>query len=281
VDSTLTVWGHPAISPDGGSIAFEYETPGAGLQGRNIWIYDTGQRTFSPLTFDGNMRHSFWSPDGREVGFSSGIAAEVTLRARPADSSDAVRLLFDEPSGDPLEGRWTPDGTAVVFRANYDVRVASLASDTSSVAVPPTRNEANPMVSPDGRWLAYRSDESGANEVYVRPFGSAGGRWQVSTSGGINPIWGPDGDELFYISGNALFVATVSTAADFSVLRREQLFSTAAYLQDVNRAHWDVSPDGERFLFLLAGATAGAGSDQGRYILIDNWFTELEERLGG
>ena len=113
--------------------------------------------------------------------------------------------------------------------------------------------EQNPSLSPNGRWLAYTSDESGQGEVYVRPFPGPGGRSQVSTDGGTNPVWAHDGGEIFYISTSGsfpLYVATVRTEPDFAVESRQQLFSWDVYFYALAHPEWDLSPDGKQLVLV-------------------------------
>ena len=227
----------PVVSPDGRKIAFEYTAVGEG--GENIWIYDLDQETVSRLTFEGlrNM-HPFWSPDGDEVGFSSNRDGLFALFSRPVDLSTDARLLLADPTSPLYEASWMPDGEGLVYRGGTggreDLWYATLDS-TPIVLVETAFRELNPAISPDGRWLAYSSDESGRWEVYVRSIEGTGGRAQVSTGGGTNPVWARNGGELFYLGLDAsdasfyLTVATVRLDPDFAVESRERLPSWESY----------------------------------------------------
>jgi hypothetical protein len=132
-----------------------------------------------------------------------------------------------------------------------------------------------PALSPDGRWLAYASLESGRSEVYVRPFpDTQARRWQVSVNGGRAPVWSRDGRELFYQGDTDLIAATVTGTPTFAVAGRERLFSTESFFEGVGHALYDVHPDGRRFVFLRRG--------EGRsypLILVQNWLEEVAQRL--
>jgi len=136
--------------------------------------------------------------------------------------------------------------------------------------------EGNPALSPDGRWLAYSSDESGTMEVYVRPFPEvASARWQVSTTGGTQPVWANSGRELFYRNGrNELVAAEVRAGPGFSVGEQRALFSVAPYASPGFFQSYGVSPDGRRFLMV----SEGASSQENELILTENWFQELKAR---
>ncbi len=246
----------PAFSPDGRRVALQRQVPG---ESEDIWIYDLEQRTFSQLTFgDGRNLQPFWNPDGTEVGFSSNRDGLFALYSRPADLSGDARLLVSDPDDGLYEASWTPDGQSLVYRwgsttttGSQDLRSSSPDLGSAPVVISGTpASENSPSLSPDGRWVAYASDESGQYEVYVRPFPGPGDPSLVSVNGGFNPKWAPNGRELFYLGPDGVFnVATVRTDPDFAVESHEQLDSRAGFLQAIIR-HWDLTPDGQRLLVI-------------------------------
>jgi Tol biopolymer transport system component len=136
-------------------------------------------------------------------------------------------------------------------------------------------DEFTPRLSPDGRWLAYSSDESGRREVYVRPFPNAGTtKWQVSTAGGAEPIWSRSGQELFYKSSGELVAAAVLPGATFGVGERQVLFSIAGYESHVAKRTYDLTPDGRRFVMVRLAATPRA-----ELIVVENAFEELKAKV--
>jgi hypothetical protein len=145
-------------------------------------------------------------------------------------------------------------------------------------------HEAQPQISPDSRWMVYTSNESGQNQIYVRPFPEVNsGRWQISTSGGDSPLWSRDGREIFYRNGDSVMVVSVKTAPTFSIETPKILFR-GTYVgnvfqpNNIDFATWDVSPDGKRFLMMKeAGAAAGGGPR--KIIIVANWFEELKQRV--
>ena len=140
--------------------------------------------------------------------------------------------------------------------------------------------EMHPAISPDGRWLAYISDETGANEVYVRPFPSpTGGRWQVSNGGGTSPAWSPDGRELFFIdNANRMVAAELRTATGLEVVGLRPLFEVRGFALDVFHQSFAVTADGKGFVMLRQVST-GAQATKPTIVLVRNWIAELEGRL--
>jgi serine/threonine-protein kinase len=142
-------------------------------------------------------------------------------------------------------------------------------------------HESQPRISPDGRWMAYTSNESGREEIYVRPFPDMDGRWQISTSGGNNPLWSRYGRELFYRNGNAVIAVSVKTSPAFILEASRTLFQ-GTYIRSVNSpgisdfGTWDISPKDQRFL-MLRESSAGSGPRKINIVL--NWFEELKQRV--
>ena len=278
LDPTLTgSFASPAISPDGGRVAFEY-TPVGGRT--DIWIYELPEGPLSRLTFEGVNTEPFWSPDGSEVGFSSGREGSAALYARPADFSGEARLLVAAQGEGLFDAVWTPDERRLVYRQGNSV----ITSDLLYVAPDPDSTPVvfldgpfgfnHPSVSPDGRWLAYQGSESGQIEIYVRPFPGPGGRVQVSTGRGINPVWAHNGREIFYLDSGSFVVATVRTDPDFAVESREQLTSWTQYLISPGDRHFDPSPDDQRLLAVrLSNSSGGVIRD----IVVQNFFEELRQ----
>jgi Tol biopolymer transport system component len=271
-----------ALSPDGHRLAVGTGV-GAAL---GIWIKQLDNGPFTRLTFDGQDRRPFWSPDGRTVAFLRDSGGSSAVYTRPADGSGRDRLLVRI---DRLvqEGQWSGDGRWILVRTDnaeagagdiLAVRVGGNGAPVPVAAGPFT--ELHPALSPDGRWLAYTSDESGIDEVYVRPFPDAtGGRWQVSNGGGSEPRWSHDGRELFYLDGDLhLNVAQVRALPTFTVTGHASLFDASTLVIAGFHQSYEVTPDGRAFLFVSPRRATVTGAPQ--LVWIDHWFDDLGAQRG-
>jgi serine/threonine-protein kinase len=278
-----------ALSPDGTRLAIALTTE----EGDDIWIKELDEGPLSRLTYheteDARPR---WSADGELVYFLSRRREGPTsdLWVRRADGADQARAVL-EPDRQLWETTATPDGKWVVARAGgqtnqqgaRDIVAYSLEGDSAEVPLLTSDyDEVAPQLSPDGRWLAHASEESGRYEVYVRPFPDVeSGRWTVSTEGGTSPRWAHSGRELFYVGpGRQMMVASVSTGSTFSVEDRQPLFEIPQgfALTPLGTA-WDVSPDDQRFI--MTRTVIAAENVDAPLILVENWYEELKARTGG
>ena len=181
------------------------------------------------------------------------------------------------------EGVFTPDGRILAYRlngggVNEDLWYRPLQGDTTSKPIAATKfTEWAPRFSPDGRWVAYTSDQSGNTEVYVQAFPGLGARYPVSTGGGLTPIWAPDGRHIYYVANGALSVATISATPAFAVLARQPLiegnFDFGNGFGNGLRANYDVAPDGQHFVLLKSTSTDAP------VLVVYNWKAELADRL--
>jgi len=274
LDPTLTGrFEAPAISPDGRRVAFQRTPPGGTT---DIYIYDLDQGNLSRFTFEGVNSRPFWSPDGGEVGFVSS-RDPPGLYARAADGSGTPRLLRARDGGIPVyDAIWTPDG-GILYRparliVDTDLHYAPAHPDSASVVILDTEfSEYQPALSADGRWLAYTSNVSDRNEVYVRPFPGPGGSTLLSSGGGAAPVWAHNGPQIFYLAAGSWIVATVRTEPDFAVESQTVLASAEGFLTGTTQ-NFDVSPDDLR---LLAIRTAPA-DNQRPYVYVQNFFEDLK-----
>ena len=235
---------------------------------RDIWTLDLAAGTLTPLTTTGTSRNPMWSADGRRILYASTHSGRAGFWWQPADGSGPAELAV-VPRRNPWFADLSPDGRDVVFNGiasvNFDLESVSLDSthQARTLSASPTAIEAMGRFSRDGRWVAYNSDESGRHEVYVRPFGEAGGRVLISVAGGRRAVWGHDGKQLYYWEGNRLIAASLNFAPSPAVVSRTPLFA-GRYEDD-----YDVSKDGSRFL-MIESETSGLG-----LVVIPNWRTEL------
>ena len=259
----------PSFSPDGKHLALTVEQEG----GDDVWTYDVERGTLTPLTFDGSSRSPTWTPDGKRLAFHTHRIREDIFWVAVDGTSEAEQLTTSEAVQIPIS--WSPDGALSYTEGPVIQRdIWVLPSQTGSKPNPfmvTEFDERHPMFSPDGEWIAFTSDQSGRNEIYVKRYAGEGRMILVSTGGGREPVWSPDGKELFYRSGNKLMVVSVQTSPIFSAGRPEMLFEgNYAYAVPDFTSNYDISPGGQRFLMIeeVEGSTAQIN-------VIQNWFTEL------
>jgi serine/threonine-protein kinase len=271
----------PRFSPDGSRLALVVQDDAS-----DVYVFDLTRETLSRLTFEGNNLYPLWSPDGHYVMFSS--ARDSTQRLgvlernhdiyrTPADGSGPAELVYQAGASEYAQS-WAADGT-ILYRSRqqeqHDLGVLLPGDSVGRPYLADSWDERHGAISPDGRWAAYTSNETGTREVYVRAFPNPAGRWQVSQGGGTEPVWAPDGRTVYYRRGDDLLAARVQAEPSFAVLGEEVLF-TGRY--DGNRfyADYDVHPDGDRFVMIRE-----PNRTYGGMTVVVNWFDELRERLGG
>jgi Tol biopolymer transport system component len=278
----------PSISPDGLRLAIAL-TPDASYdvigQTNHIWIKQLDRGPSIKLTLDDKTNtYPRWTPDGRSVTFSSSAAGSAELWTKRADGSGQAVLQFHDKRN-TYGARWSPDGKWLVFvtgtASSGAGDIVGIRPGVDTVAVPLVASkftEIAPAISPDGRWLAYSSNESGQYEIYVVPFpNTAAAKWAVSTNGGTEPLWSHSGKELFYRDGAGNLVAVeVQSTPTFSLGRSTALFPAAAFFSFFAAPEYAVAPDDRRFL-MIRRAT---GSAPDELIVVDNWFEELKSKSG-
>jgi serine/threonine-protein kinase len=267
------------LSPDGRRVAMSRWTD-INFIARDIWVLDLVQKTRTRLTFDTTAAWPVWTRDGRRVAYAHGAGGNGTsIYWVPADGSGAPESLVTTP------GTWfpavvEPDGRGLVYhgvrpqQSKAEIWQMGLADRAPHQVLAASFNNYNPSLSPDGRWMAYESDESGRFEVYVRPFPGPGGRWQVSLNGGREPVWSPAGGEIFYRNGDDMMSATVRTQGGFEVGGRTKLFEGSYDVANNGVTNYDVSKDGRTFVMLQQVQ----GNAQSVFVTL-NWFNRL--RQGG
>ncbi len=269
----------PKLSPDGTQLAVTITANDE----QQIWIKELDRGPLPKLTFTGSLnQRPAWTPDGRSVAFSSNRGDNLDFYVRRADGTGQPQLLLDEERS-LEEVTYSPDGEWLVYREGgedreRDLYARRIGADTATALVVTEYDETSPAVSPDGRWLAYVSNESGRDEVYVRPFPNTNdGKWQVSTDGGLEPVWAHSGRELFYKGSGNLIVVEVLPGATFVTGERGVLFSTRRFGSS-NPLHqsYDVTPDGQRFVMIRNLSSEEATE----LIVVENFFEELKAKVG-
>ena len=280
------VYNNIRFSPDGQRLALDIR------EGKNldVWVYEWGRDTLPRLTFDpGDDRAPVWTPDGRRIAFSSARADKAigNLYWQRADGTgEAERLTESKNRQSPMS--WHSSGKFLAFQelnpqTSFDILILPVTGDEASGWKPgkPTVFLNGPFIevgaafSPDGLWLAYNSNESGRNEVYVRPFPGPGGKWQVSTAGGVWPTWSRSRSELFYHAEDGrIMVAAYTVEGDSFRAHKLRVWSPGLVPLKAGTRTYDLHPDGERVAVLKAsGDEAEARRD--KVVLIVNFFDEL------
>jgi len=277
VDSTWTgAFKDPALSPDGSRLVIAVST----TQGQQIWVKQLPRGPLTAITRgSGSAERPAWSPDGRRVAFirRPGQSRSSIWVQRGDGSAPAESLVVESRNID--EVAWAPDGRSVLYRIGgagagsrdlYATRIP--ATGAPRPILTESFDELGADVSPDGRWFAYVSNESGRNEVYVRRYDDPGdGRTQVSVVGGAEPLWAHSGRELFFRGPRAeMMVAEVTTGAAFRAGPPRVLFQAASMASDYFHRSYDVGPDDRRFLMIRAS------EGETELVLVVNWFEELE-----
>jgi Tol biopolymer transport system component len=272
----------PAISPNGDRVAVSRLDPRTGTE--DIWVIDVARGFETRITTDTARDVApLFSPDGHSIIFSSnrGLGSSRHLYQKALDGAQPEERLFTFPAAWPTD--WSPDGR-IVFdgfqqNAHWEVSVVSVTGDRSPVTFTRTTfNETRGRLSPDARWMAYESDESGTVEVYVRPYPAGDRRSQVSHGGGSEPRWRGDGHELFYVTRDgSLQSVTVRTTSEFASDPPRTLFTSTdlrgPITSHLGRNRYDVTADGQSFLIIQSVADPASSP----ITVVANWITKLHQ----
>ena len=267
-------YSNPRLSPDGGRVAVTVAT----AEQSNIWIFDLVRDALVRLTFEGQSGWPVWSRHGREVVYASnrsGTSWDIYRKSTDGTDIEAsilVKPLLQIPHAVSEEGGLL--ALTEIGPSSFHTAMLSMRDGALDVRV---KNAWTPSLSPDARWLAYTSNEAGRYQIYVRPSSGAEGRWQISTEGGVEPVWSASGSELFYRHGDQVLAVDVVTNSTFEYGKPRRLFEGRYTLGDVKddiRAY-DVAPDGQRFLMLKPETEPSTGALK----VVVNWYGELR-RLG-
>ena len=280
------MYGRPSVSPDGKQIAMEIGGP----SGSDIWVYDPRRDNMSRLTFGGGSNVSpLWSPDGRYIVYQD-TGGMSWVRADGSAPQPLVRS-----NSLPFPWSFTSDGTRLGYlesgKGGYDLWTLPLEGDPVSgiragkpeVFLNSDFDERYASFSPDGRWLAYASNETGTSEVYVRPFPDKGGKWQVSNVGGAAyPMWSRTAPELFFETADAnIMVAAYTVKNGAFVSDKPRQWSPTALVNLVNSSkNFDLAPDGKRIVALMPVETEDDSGARNHVTFLFNFLDELERRVG-
>jgi eukaryotic-like serine/threonine-protein kinase len=262
----------PRISPDGQRLAVGIEEADG-----QIWVYDLSRDAITRLTFEGAANvDPVWTPDGKRIVFKGN---KNRLFWEPADGSGAAEeLTSSELSANNVPSSWSPDGRELALTEDRAVRkiwILPLRDRTPHLFVEGPLYETAPRFSPDGKWIAYASNESGRFEIYVRPYPGPGGKWQISAEGGTEPVWNPKGRELFFRNGQKMLAVQYSAQPTFSADKPKMLFEGPYVQTPRSIPDYDVSPDGQRFLMVKAPEQALAPA---AINVVLNWTEELRQK---
>ena len=278
---------NPRISPDGKQLAVEVE----GVN-HDFYVYDFDRAVMTNMTNDGISHAPIWTPDGKHIAYRSWKGGKMTLWRMPADRSTQPERLLTKLEGWQQAVSFSPDGKNLVFdQLGVERRPA--------VWVLPMEGDREPhpfaasgfpegagKFSPDGRWMVYCSMESGKAEVFVQPWPGPGPKIQISSEGGMDPVWRRDGKEIFYRNGTRMMAVAVGTQPPFRAGRPQQLWegdymfgpSSSCGIKGATTTSYDVSPDGQRLLMIRE-------TDQKMYatkiVVVLNWVEELKRKMAG
>ena len=263
----------PALSTDGRRVAVGTQ----GTDNDDIWVYDLARGLRRRLTFDpAREDNPVWSPKGDRIVFMSHRNGGADLFVKPADGTGEVEEVVAGKGGEWAYA-WSPKGYLLFDRSGqggmdlYYKKMDEPDAEAEAFLVSPF-DELSPDLSPDERFIAYESNESGEYQVYVQPFPEGRGKWQISTQGGRQPKWSKDGKEIFYVRGDALMAASVATTPAFTPGSSKQLFELPGSFNQRGQA-FDVTADGRFVVFEPTGETT-----QRMMRVVENWFAEFRDR---
>ena len=270
----------PALSPDGSHVAVNIFT---GTQGMgDLWAFELTRGTATRLTFGpANNAAATWAPDGKTIFYGSSATGTPHVSAKAADGSGAERVVLATPNVVEIPASLSPDGRYLAYLrkdlakdAGFHIWVLPLFGDGKPFPIVQSApEEKDAVISPDGKWMAYQSNESGRREVYITAFPGGGAKWQVSTDGGTVPKWRRDSKELFYLDSSDHIVAVDVEASGNAVHLGvpHALFQSIGIQRDYGA--YDVTADGKKFL--INSGNIAEGSDP--FTLVQNWPSELKK----
>jgi serine/threonine-protein kinase len=264
----------PRLSPSGKSLLTILTERGS----TDVWSMELGRATMSRITFDGQNGVAVWNPDGNHIAFTAERGGAFNLFSKSIDSSEPERRLTESPNTQ-FPTSWSTDGRKLAFvefdpETGLDIWIWR-DRGKSEPFQNSTFNESAAVFSPDGRFLAYVSNETGQDEVYVRPADGSSGKWPISTAGGREPVWRGDGAELFYRDEEWMMAVPIEMEGGFEPGAPRPLFEAPFDEAGAPYANYDVSKDGSEFLMVRTDE----GREAKRLVVVTNWFSELREQV--
>jgi serine/threonine protein kinase len=271
------IYVHPRLSANGKSVAVSSISE----KGSDVMVYDLERGARTRLTVEGSINNFHaWLADGSQITFNS-TRVEGGIYWKPADGSGQAEMLLGRKYP-RLPGSWTRDGKFLAFtevnpKSGKDIWIFNSDSSIASPILASPFQEHSPVFSPDGRWLLYVSDESGREEVYATRYPGLGEKKSISTSGGREPVWSRDGQEIFYRNGDQIIAVPVQLSLAFTIGKPRVLFAGKWATNAITNANYDVSADGQRFLMVEVEESATAPELR----VVVNWFEELNRHANG
>ncbi|MGA2717250.1 MAG: hypothetical protein ABSG41_29580 [Bryobacteraceae bacterium] len=281
------VYQSSALSPDGKRVALTVTDAG-----QDTWVYDPQRDAMTRLTFGGSVYYyPVWSPDGQYVVF---LKANNGIFQARADGSGQPQPLTQSNSGNQMPYSFTPDGKRLAYtQAGRSAQIWTVPLEDQGGRLKAGKPEQfltsafadrNPAFSPDGRWLAYESNESGRNEVYVRAFlppsSGQAGKWQISNSGGTFPRWSRNGHELMYQAGDQIMAASYTAKGDTFVAEKPRVWLANLGAADGGGIPmWDLAPDGKRAVAITPIGSAEASKQDHELVFLQNFVDELQRKV--
>ncbi len=256
VPAPARAYTNPHLSPDGKQVAFG----DSAARTAGIWVYDIPRGTMMRLTYTSDDLSPVWTPNGKRIAYMEESNRTFAIKWKPADGSGGEETLLGAQNFTQFPESWSPDGKFLAYSATGhntegDIWILPLEGDRKPRSFVQTAfDERAAKFSPDGHWIAYASTESGRYEVYVQPFPGPGGKWQISTEGGNWPVWARSGRELYYLNGSKIMGVGVTIQPSFTAAAPRLLADTPIQTSGiyVGNGEFDVSPDGQHFLFVKA-----------------------------
>ena len=279
LSKTVREYSDPRVSPDGRRLALHLQE-----EGNDVWALDLARDSLTRLTFEPDEDETpAWSPDGKWIAFAATRGGERRVIRRPADGSGAEEVLWTLSDHAHVTD-WSPDGRSLlvdVYRTKSStdiVRLDLAEKPTPRPFLETPFDESSGRISPDGRWIAYRSNESGRDEIYLQPFPNGGGKVSISNGGGVQPVWARDGRALYFRSDTDLMVARLGAAPAPAFQPSVAVFKDRfARPQGAAHTTYDVFPDGS--LLFLESMNTQEGTAPARIVVAAfHWLENLDTR---